>query len=207
VEGCSFLTQLITFSSLLSRLFLNLYSSESFLLVNQTANMRATIATSLLSMQAASVLAAPVTEENSALSARQNTNLYESEDGYAIVEYGDGSLNYGARVPSTVLDVIRDECGETACNPSGGLGFSTLVVNSDRGNDVSYTISVEGSFNLDGDRGSKAQLLDLAKMAFEEVYDAGVAKRREGVIYVVNECPPSQVHGCPGKSRTTSYRT
>jgi hypothetical protein len=34
---------------------------------------------------------------------------------------------------------------------------------------VSYTVSVKGTFNLDGDRGSKAQLLDLAKMAFQEV--------------------------------------
>jgi hypothetical protein len=169
--------------------------------------MKATIATSLISMQAASVLAAPVIEGNSVLSARQNTKLYDNADGYAIVEYGDGSLNYGARLPSTVLDIIRDECGETACNPSGGLGFSTIVVNSDRANDVSYTVSVEGTFNLDGDRGSKAQLLDLAKMAFQEVYNAGVAKLRENVIYVTGECPPNQTNGCPGKSCMNSYRT
>ncbi|KAF4989076.1 hypothetical protein FGRMN_9361 [Fusarium graminum] len=161
--------------------------------------MKVIIATSLLAMQAASVLAAPVIDGKSMLSARQNTDLYKNEDGYAIVEYGDGSLNYGSRLPSTVLDLIRDECGETACNPSGGLGFSALVVNSDRGNDVSYTVSVEGTFNLDGDRGSKAQLLDLAKMAFQEVYNSGVAKLREDVIYVTGECPPNQTNGCPGQ--------
>ena len=119
--------------------------------------------------------------------------------GPATVEYGDGKLNYGARVPSTVLDVINDECGQTSCNPSGGFGFSTLVVNSDRGNDVSYTISVEGSFALAGERGDKAQLLELAKLGFQEVYNAGVATRREGVIYVINECPAWQTNGCPGK--------
>ncbi|KAJ4004788.1 hypothetical protein NW752_009545 [Fusarium irregulare] len=167
--------------------------------------MKATIATSLLSMQAASVLAVPVSEGNSVLSARQNTDLYKSEDGgFAIVEYGDGKLNYGGRLPSSVLDLIRDECGETACNPSGGLGFTTVVVNSDRGNDVDYTVSVEGSFNLEGQRGSKSQLLDLAKMAFQEVFNAGVAKLQEDVKYITGECPPSQVHGCPGQSSATT---
>nr|CEG04644.1 unnamed protein product [Fusarium clavum] len=162
--------------------------------------MKATIATSLLTIQAAGVLAVPVSEGNSVLSARQNTNLYESEDGgFAIVEYGDGKLNYGGRLPSSVLDLIRDECGETACNPSGGLGFSTLVVNSNRANDVDYTVSVEGSFNLEGQRGSKTQLLDLAKMAFQEVYNSGVAKLEEDVLYVTGECPPNQTNGCPGQ--------
>jgi hypothetical protein len=71
------------------------------------------------------------------LSARQNTNLYENADGYAIIEYGDGDLDHNAPLPTTILYSIRDKCGETACNPSGGLGFSTLVVNSDRANDLS----------------------------------------------------------------------
>lgn len=169
--------------------------------------MKATIAISLLSMQAAGVLAVPVSEGNSVLSARQNTNLYESEDGgFAIVEYGDGKLNYGGRLPSSVLDLIRDECGETACNPSGGLGFSTLVVNSNRANDVDYTVSVEGSFNLEGQRGSKTQLLDLAKMAFQEVYNSGVAKLEEDVLYITGECPPNQTNGCPGKFHMTTDR-
>jgi hypothetical protein len=166
-----------------------------------------TIATLLFSMQAAHVLAAPVIERNPILSARQNANLIGPVDGgYAVVEYGNGRLNYGARVPSTILDVIRDECGDTGCNPAGGLGFSTLVVNSDRGNDQSYTINVEGTFNLEGERGSKAQLLDLAKMAFQEVYNAGVATRRQGVIYITGECPPSRTHGCFSECRMTSQR-
>jgi hypothetical protein len=164
--------------------------------------MKTTIATLLLSMQTASVLAAPVT---SVLAARQNANLIGPVDGgYAIVEYGDGRLNYGARVPSSALDVIRDECGETSCNPAGGLGFSTLVVNSDRGHDASYTVNVEGTFNLPGERGSKAQLLDLAKMAFQEVYNARVATRREGVMYITGECPASRTHGCFSKCCMTS---
>ena len=124
--------------------------------------MKVAVQTALLSLQAATVLAAPVINGNP-LFARQQTQIYGPvEGGFATVEYGDGKLNYGARVPSTVLDVINDECGQTSCNPSGGFGFSTLVVNSDRGNDVSYTISVEGSFALAGERGDKAQLLELA---------------------------------------------
>lgn len=161
--------------------------------------MKVAVQTALLSLQAATVLAAPVINGNP-LFARQQTQIYGPvEGGFATVEYGDGKLNYGARVPSTVLDVINDECGQTSCNPSGGFGFSTLVVNSDRGNDVSYTISVEGSFALAGERGDKAQLLELAKLGFQEVYNAGVATRREGVIYVINECPAWQTNGCPGK--------
>lgn len=161
--------------------------------------MKVTIPTTLLSMQAAAVFAAPVADGNS-LVAKQKTQIYGPvEDGFATVEYGDGKLNYGARVPSTILDVISDECGQTSCNPSGGYGFSTLVINSDRASDVSYTISVEGSFALDGQRGSKSQLLELAKLGFEEVYNAGVAKRRQGVIYITGECPPNQTNGCPGK--------
>jgi hypothetical protein len=141
----------------------NLHYSESLLYQPRTANMKATIATSsLLAMQAASVLAAPVIEGKSVLSARATT-LYEGEGGYATVEYGDGLLNYGARDPATILDIIRDECLETACDPSGGLGFTSLVINADTPNDVSYTVSVQGSFNPDGERGSKAQLLDLAR--------------------------------------------
>ena len=64
---------------------------------------------------------------------------------------------------------------------------------------MSYTISVEGSFALAGERGDKAQLLELAKLGFQEVYNAGVATRREGVIYIINECPAWQTNGCPGK--------
>jgi len=160
-----------------------------------------TVPTALLSMlQAATVLAAPVAD-GKALSARQEGQTYlygPVNDGFATVEYGDGKLNYGHRVPSSILDVIRDDCGQTSCNPAGSYGFSALVINSDRANDVSYTISVEGSFALEGERGSKTQLLELAKMGFEEVYSAGVAKRRQGVIYITNECPAHQTV-CPGK--------
>lgn len=170
--------------------------------------MKLTVPATLLSIQAAAVLAAPVADK-SPLSARQGgTIIWEPEEegsGFATVEYGDGMLNYGARVPSTILDIIRDECGQTSCNPSGGFGFSTRVVNSDRASDRSYTISVQGSFALEG-QGSKEQLLELAKMGFEEVYNAGVAKRHEGVHYIVNECPAHQTI-CPGKCRSTSHRT
>jgi hypothetical protein len=163
--------------------------------------MKVTAPTALLAMQAATVLAAPFAGGKS-LTARQDDDdviWTNQEGGFATVEYGDGKLNYGARVPSTILDVLRDECGQTSCNPSGGYGFSSLVVNSDRPNDASYTISVEGSFATDGERGSKAQLLELAKLGFEEVYNVGVAERRQGVIYIINECPAHQTV-CPGKS-------
>jgi hypothetical protein len=165
---------------------------------NSTANMKATVPTALLAMEAATVLAAPFTERNS-LFARQGGNyLHGPVDGDSTIEYGDSKLNYGARVPSTILDIIRDECLDTACNPGGDYGFSTLVINADRASDVSYSINIEGSFANPGERGDKTQLLQLAKLAFEEVYNAGVATRRQGVIYITGECPAWQTNGCPG---------
>jgi hypothetical protein len=162
--------------------------------------MKTTIATSLLALHAASVLAAPAIESNSALVARQNLKLYENPDGgWVVVEYGDGRLNYGERLPSSILDIINEQCGEASCNPSGGYGFTALVVDGSRAGDRSYTVSVQGAFNPNGLRGTKAQLLELAKMAFQEVYNVGVATFRPDVFYVTNECPPNQVNGCPGK--------
>jgi hypothetical protein len=166
--------------------------------------MKLTVPTALVAMQAATVLAAPVAGGKSLVARQDNFIWNENPDGWATVEYGDGKLNYGARVPSTILDVIRDECPETACSPTGDYGFSTRVVNANREADVSYTIKVEGSFAKAGQRGDKAQLLQLAKLAFETVYNNDIAIRRQGVMYITGECPPWQTEGCPGKCRATS---
>jgi hypothetical protein len=171
--------------------------------------MKVTAPTALIAMQAATVLAAPF-QGGSSLVARQeeeDNSIWKEKpgaNGWATVEYGDGKLNYGARVPSTILDVIRDECPESACNPAGDYGFSTRVVNANRESDVSYTIKVEGSFAKAGERGDKAQLLQLAKMAYETVYNNDIAIRRQGVMYITGECPAWQTEGCPGKCRATS---
>jgi hypothetical protein len=161
--------------------------------------MKVIAPTALLSMQVAAVLAAPLADKNALVARQGSTKIYENADGFAEVEYGDGKLNYGARVPSTVLDIIKDECGELSCNPSGGFGFSTRVITSGFEDDKSYTVSVEGSFNSAGERGNKEQLLELAKLAFQEVYNSGIATLREDVKYVTGGCPASQTNGCASK--------
>lgn len=156
----------------------------------------------LLSVQIASVLAAPAAQ-GPVLKARQDdgTLVYENPDGgWSIITYGDGRLNYGSLVPSSTLDTIDSECAQTACQPNEALQVGTLQVNSDRPSDVTINIDVEGSFNNEGERGSKSELLALAKLAFEEVYNVGVAERRQGVGYITNECPAWQTNGCPSKS-------
>jgi hypothetical protein len=193
---------LLHFQPTLQKPTLSLRNPASLLTANSTANMKVIVPTTLLALQAATVLAAPVSDGNSLVVRQGGNYLHGPIDGDATVEYGDGKLNYGARVPSTILDIIRDECLETACNPSGGYGFSTLVVNADRPTDRSYTINVDGTFANPGEKGDKAQLLQLAKMAFEEVYNAGVATRRQGVIYITGECPAWQTNGCPGRCCT-----
>jgi hypothetical protein len=161
--------------------------------------MKVTAPTALLSVQAAAVLAAPFADKNALVARQGGVKIYENADGFATVEYGDGRLNYGDRLPSSVLDIIKDECAELSCSPSGGFGFTARVINSDRPNDVSYTVSVEGSFAAAGERANKEQLLELAKMAFQEVYNSGVATLREDVKYITGECPAWATNGCAGK--------
>jgi len=163
--------------------------------------MKVTAPTALIAMQAATVLAAPFAAGNALVARQSDSTIYTNPngDGVSSIEFADSKLNYGARVPSTILDIIRDECLETGCSPTGDYGFTSRVVNSDRASDVSYTITVEGTFASPGKRGDKGQLLELAKLAFEAAYNNGAATRRQGVIYITGECPAWQTNGCPGQ--------
>lgn len=147
--------------------------------------MKASTTLAALAMAAVHTSAAPVLE------ARADEQIWEAEDGVGNVQIsiGDGDIRFGHLVPSSTLDKIDEQCTETGCKPNADIGVDALFVNDRYGSEATITMQVEGSFNAGGDRGSKAQLLDLAKKAMQDVYDAGVAKREQGVIYQSEHCP------------------
>jgi hypothetical protein len=164
--------------------------------------MKSTIAA--LALQIGTVLGAPASSIIPALSARDDDYIYGPNEGEsARIAYGDSNFRFGHLVPSSTLDVIRDQCSDLGCDAGQTFEHTAFMVNSDVGRDVGITMTVDTEFNgvSSEDRpGSKAHLLALAKAAFEEVYESGAGTREEGVVYTKDPCPPSQVHGCPGKS-------
>lgn len=164
--------------------------------------MKSTLAT--LALQVGTVLGAPAT-----LLAREAGFIYgpfDSED--TRMAYGDRHFNFGDRVPSSFLDAIAEGCSSLGCDPGQTFEISVLQINgASVGSDVSITMTVDAEFNGVSDEqrpGSKAHLLALAKLAFQEVYNTGVATVETGVPYRKNPCPPSQVHGCAGQSGGTA---
>ncbi|KAG9251429.1 uncharacterized protein F5Z01DRAFT_752839 [Emericellopsis atlantica] len=157
--------------------------------------MKSSTALALLSTGAARVLAAPFLE------ARQDSNefIWENEDGVgnAQASIGDGLMSFGNIVPSTTLQQIDEHCTLTGCTPGEELSVPAVVVNSNYGNDVEIKMTVEGSFNAAGDRGSKAQLLDLAKKAMEELFNKGIATWEQDVKYLEDRCPGFQTNCNP----------
>lgn len=147
--------------------------------------MKPSTAIGLLSMGAAQVSAIPVQEK------RQDDFIWSNPDGggNTQVSVGDGKMRFGHLVPSSTLDLIDEHCTSTGCKPNEDLAATALLVNSNIGTESEITMQVEGSFNAAGDRGSKAQLLDLAKQAMEKLYDDGIAEREQGVLYQEKTCP------------------
>ncbi|KAL2204135.1 hypothetical protein CC79DRAFT_1336780 [Sarocladium strictum] len=164
--------------------------------------MRSTLAA--LALQVGTVLGAPAT-----LMAREDDYIYGPFVGEDTkIAYGDSHFKFGDRVPSSFLDAIADGCSSLGCDPGQTFEISVLQINgASAGSDVSITMTVDGEFNGVGsgeqDPGSKAHLLALAKLAFQEVYNTGVATVEQGVPYKKDPCPPSQVHGCAGKCIAT----
>lgn len=159
--------------------------------------MKATLAA--LALQVGTVLGVPAS-----LMARQDDFIYgpiEGED--TKMAYGDNNFNFGDRVPSSFLDAIAEGCSSLGCDPGQTFDITVLQINgASVGSDVTITMTVDAEFNGVSDEqrpGSKAHLLALAKLAFQEVYNTGVATVETGVPYRKNPCPPSQVHGCAGK--------
>ena len=154
--------------------------------------MKTSTAFALLSTGAAQVLAAPFLE------ARQDSNefIWENEDGVgnAQASIGDGLMSFGNIVPSTCLQQIDEHCTLTGCSPGEELSVPAVVVSSNYGNNVDIKMTVEGSFNAAGDRGSKAQLLDLAKKAMEELFNKGIATWEQDVKYLEDRCPGFQTN-------------
>lgn len=160
-------------------------STRRELIISPTATMKAPVAIGILSMGAAQIFAAPVLDE------RQDDFIWSNPDGEGNtqVSIGDGKMRFGHLVPSSTLDLIDEHCTSTGCKPNEDLTATALLVNSDIGTESEISMQVEGSFNAAGDRGSKAQLLDLAKQALQKLYDDGIAEREEGVIYQEKTCP------------------
>ena len=164
--------------------------------------MKSSTILSVLALGAAQVVAAPV-QDAPALVPRQGEDfIWTNEDGNgnSQVSIGDGKMNFGHLVPSSTLEAIDKECTSTGCKPNEDIKVKALIVDSDIGTEHDITLQVEGSFNAAGDRGSKRQLLDLAKQALEKLYDNGIAERKEGVIYKEKSCPAFNPM-CPSKSQ------
>lgn len=173
----------------------------------------------LLASQISHVFSAPVTPVTNVLVARADAETcsqegYNKDDksftwnncdddgkktGDVQITFGDGKMEYGHLVPSSTLSVIQDECGQqTSCKPDQTFKHTAWIVNSDRGYDYDIEMRVDGTWNLEGQKGSLSQLLELAKKGMENLYEQGAAELTQGVSYVKADdlCPAWQTRGC-----------
>lgn len=181
--------------------------------------MKIVAGTVLLANQVVQVLSAPVTPVASVLSARADSETC-SQEGYNKDEHtftwnncdddgnktgdvqitvGDGKMEFGHLVPSSTLDVIQEGCGkQTSCKPDQVFVHTAWLVNSDLGSEGKIEMRVDGTWNLEGQKGSLSQLLELAKIGMENLYEQGAAERRQGVFYAKQEdqCPAWSTRGC-----------
>ena len=166
--------------------------------------MKSFTAFAVLSAGVTQVFGAPV------LDAREDGEelIWENSDGVGNtqISIGDGKMNFGHLVPSSTLDQIDEHCTATGCKPDEDLSVTALFVNSNYGSEADITMQVEGSFNAGSDRGSKSQLLELAKIAMEKLYEDGIAEREQGVIYQDEVCPGFNPL-CNSKLRASFFET
>lgn len=170
--------------------------------------MKTTAATVAISMLLASTQALAL--PHASVEARQDGNDQYWEDpngnGNVQAEYGDNLMSFGHLVPSSTLDLILEGCGTLACKPGSTLTEDSVFVSNNRKSDAKVTLTIEGSFNRDGEAGDAKHLVAMARSVMQQVYEQGKAQREQGVMYITGECPDSRTHGCLSKSHLTSSR-
>lgn len=88
---------------------------------------------------------------------------WENDDGgNTKVTIGDKKINWGEYKPEDALDEIKDHCQSNGCNGGKLLKLDTAVKGDSEMVGATIKISVEGSFDDDGD-GTLENLVDLAK--------------------------------------------
>lgn len=93
---------------------------------------------------------------------------WENDDGgNTWVTIGDKKINWGEYRPVDALDKIKDHCQDNGCNGDKTLELDTSVKGDSELVSATIKISIEGSFEEDGD-GSKDNLVDLAKETIKE---------------------------------------
>ena len=161
--------------------------------------MKSSAALTLFSAVSALTMPAALVEPYSAIEERQGTELWKNDDGGNIqVSVGDGKLNFGHVVPSSTLDLIINECTESACKPNQALEMETrlVTVRQIMGIMTKVELEVEGQFAPDGNPEDRNQLIDIARSVMQKLYDEGVAEREQGVPYRTKPCQQTPQNGC-----------
>lgn len=166
--------------------------------------MKSAPATALFAL-VAQVFAAPVSDPTHGLLKRQ---VFEEEpldwiwkneddiDGDRVeVTIGKYRTSFGEHYPSATLDMINEECSASSCQPGVELKKSTYVVGPGGWGPQEIVLNVHASFNTEG-VGQKAEMLNYARNALQQLHNEGVATVKKDVPYRSKDCPAWQTRGC-----------
>lgn len=93
-------------------------------------------------------------------SAQKWTN---PDGGNTNANIGDTKIAYGYTPPWYALDKIKEECPSNGCNSENKIEYSTGIIQDGEMKSATITISVEGSFNDEGEEGNRDQLVEIVK--------------------------------------------
>lgn len=117
---------------------------------------------------------------------------------YANFSYSDEQFWFGDLDPAKAIEEIL-KCPDLACEPGMAIPFDPAFhTTTEDGKRHRVVMKVDGSFNNLGLPGNKLQLVQLAKAAFEVLYETKAVENAPEESFIVNACAPWAVSGCPG---------
>lgn len=121
------------------------------------------------------------------------------DGGNTRADISDTKINYGSTPPWYAFDRIKEECLSTGCSSAKSFEYKTDYVVSGSFKQGNLLVSVDGSFNDEGEEGNLDQLVEIVKsVAGGSPYDYTQGK----TYYIGNGCGLSGPTPCDRKCNT-----
>lgn len=130
----------------------------------------------------------------------QEREWTSNDGGNLRMEAGDSTINWGSTPPWNIIRQIKDHCSSIGCHGNNELEADTEFVHQASHFDGTVTVSVEASFQSDGELGSLDNLVDLAA----ELIAEGESYEVEERFWHTGPCRGSRIDPCSSKFRHTS---